>query len=94
MIEEQVNEDISIWQGVGVDGDGGVDGGDGGDGGGGGGGGVDVKMAADMIGYGGRYYYSCRLFLISKSYSEKMTITIREVCKLCDCGWWWWRCSG
>ena len=61
MIEEQVNEDILTWQGVGVDGDGGggVDGG--------GGGGVDVKMAADMIGYGGRYYYSFRLFLISKS---------------------------
>ena len=53
MIEEQVNEDILTWQGVGVDG--------------GGGGGVDVKMAADMIGYGGRYYYSFRLFLISKS---------------------------
>ena len=61
MIEEQVNEDISTWQGVGVDGDGGggVDGG--------GGGGVDVKMAADMIGYGRRYYYSFRIFLISKS---------------------------
>ena len=61
MIEEQVNEDILTWQGVGVDGDGGggVDGV--------GGGGVDVKMAADMNGYGGRYYYSFRLFLISKS---------------------------
>ena len=55
MIEEQVNEDILTWQGVGVDGDGG------------GGGGVDVKMAADMIGYGRRYYYSFRIFLISKS---------------------------
>ena len=42
MIEEQVNEDILTWQGVGVDGDGGSDGG-------------DVKMAAEMIGYGGRY---------------------------------------
>ena len=61
MIEEQVNEDILTWQGVGVDGDGGggVDGV--------GGGGVDVKMAADMIGYGRRYYYSFRIFLISKS---------------------------
>ena len=57
MIEEQVNEDILTWQGVGV----GVDGD------GGGGGGVDVKMAADMIGYGGRYYYSFRIFLSSKS---------------------------
>ena len=66
MIEEQVNEDILTWQGVGVDGDGGG-GVDGGGGGGGGGGGVDVKMAADMNGYGGRYYYSFRLFLISKS---------------------------
>ena len=56
MIEEQVNEDILTWQGVGVDGDGG-----------GGDGGVDVKMAADMIGYGRRYYYSLRIFLISKS---------------------------
>ena len=63
MIEEQVNEDILTWQGVGVDGDGGA----GFDGGGGGGGGVDVKMAADMIGYGRRYYYSFRIFLISKS---------------------------
>ena len=61
MIEEQVNEDILTWQGVGVDGDGGggVDGV--------GGGGVDVKMAADMIASGGRYYYSFRIFLISKS---------------------------
>ena len=56
MIEEQVNEDILTWQGVGVDGDG--------DGGGGAG---DVKMAAEMIGYGGRYHYSFRTFLISKS---------------------------
>ena len=51
MIEEQVNEDILTWQGVGVDGDGAV----------------DVKMAAEMIGYGGRYHYSFRTFLISKS---------------------------
>ena len=58
MIEEQVNEDILTWQGVGVDGDGGV---------GVDGGGVDVKMAADMIASGGRYYYSFRIFLISKS---------------------------
>ena len=41
MIEEQVNEDILTWQGVGVDGDGG--------------GGGGVKMAAEMSGYGGRY---------------------------------------
>ena len=40
MIEEQVNEDILTWQGVGVDGDGG---------------GVDVKMAAEMMRYEGRY---------------------------------------
>ena len=44
MIEEQVNEDILTRQGVGVDGDGG-----------GGGGAVDVNMAAEMSGYGGRY---------------------------------------
>ena len=56
MIEEQVNEDILTWQGVGVDGDSG-----------GGGGAVDVNMAAEMIGYGGRYHYSFRTFLISKS---------------------------
>ena len=56
MIEEQVNEDILTWQGVGVDG-----------GFGGGGGGVDVNMASEMIGYGGRYHYSFRTFLISKS---------------------------
>ena len=43
MIEEQVNEDILTWQGVGVDGDDG------------GGGALDVNMAAEMSGYGGRY---------------------------------------